>query len=397
MRLLGRKGTRSQMSTIQLPAEVAEMTARLIEDILDRDASNQLWIAITESAEVRESLGPRAADALADVCSLLEGHDLSDRIDRPPRPSKIIDRALHESLVIHPSEKSQRQHKLASVLGRILHLFEGDQTAEAISRVTEQASIETFPDLCSQADACAASLQLKMPRIHIARGEEKLFAPCMDKSPFVCLHLDYVFARPCVQHEERSIHMQPSELRAALGHQFEHIKSGHTPLLQLTDERLEALVLDQVPFLVRAPIRIASKAIGMTGANKAVKKVGDWLPDHSRSQRVVDTFGDLLPDRDQETILPDMVHDWVRSWIRGVEFSADRASLVVSGNAAAACSALIHLSEPFAKHHDLFRRNGLQSMLSADNEDDHAALERLRELVRFALSADYLTYISAGD
>lgn len=159
----------------------------------------------------------------------------------------------------------------------------------------------------------------------------------------------------------------------------------------MTPERLESLVLEQVPYLVRAPLKLATRAVGWTRANEAMRKIGDWLPEKSRPQRVAQTMGDILPEKDQETVLPEFVHEWVRCWIQGVEFSADRAGFLVSGSLSASCGAILCPTTAADECRD-WKREGLRGALE-NGLAGRARAERLRELIRFALSEDYLEHV----
>jgi hypothetical protein len=141
---------------------------------------------------------------------------------------------------------------------------------------------------------------------------------------------------------------------------------------------------------------LGTKVLGWTRANRAVKKVGELLPKKSRTQKVVNTVGELLPDAEQETVLPDVVHDWVRSWIQGVEFSADRAGLLLSGSIAASCKALLHLSSDYAPQISDVLQRGARWLLQEKADVDRATADRLRELLRFVVSEEYLTFVKGN-
>ncbi len=368
-----------------LPSGVDACRAWLEQDVTNAEAAQQL----------RDSLGEPphtpAQTALAEACAVLDGAGAWHSAIAPVPTPRTLDRTLHESLVIHPREKKERRHKLASLFGRVLHILEGDDVARAIARVTEKATPQTFPQLCQLTTECAKALAVDAPNVRIARGEEHLFTALVDKSPFLCAHYDFVSEGSVAP----LLRLSAAEMRFALAHNLEHVKSGHAALLQITPERLEDLILDEVPFLVRTPIRFGSKVLGWTRANKAVKKVGSWLPKKSRTQKVVNTVGELLPDAEQETVLPEVVHDWVRSWIQGVEFSADRAGLLLCGSVQAACAALLRLSPDYAPQASDILQRGARWLLKENADTDRAAAERLRELLRFAVSEEYLTFTVA--
>ncbi len=370
---------------LNLPSGVDACRAWLEKDPLNVEAARQL----REGIAAEEQRDNPALTALWEMCAVLEGGTLWNSVQVVDQTPRKFDRSLHESLVIHPREKQERRHKLASLCGRVLHLLEGDEGARTIARVTEKAAPQTFPQLCRVADECAQSLEMNAPEIRIARGEERLFTVMVDRSPFLCVHHDFV-SEGNVAAPQR---LSPAEMRFGVAHNLEHVKGGHAALLQISPERLEDLILEQVPFLVRTPIKLGTKVLGWTRANRAVKKVGELLPKKSRTQKVVNTVGELLPDAEQETVLPDVVHDWVRSWIQGVEFSADRAGLLLSGSLAASCKALLHLSPDYAPQISDVLQHGVRWLLQEKTDVDRATADRLRELLRFAVSEEYLTFV----
>jgi len=350
---------------------------RLEEDPLSAEALGELRSALRTA-----SGKPAALGALSDLCDVLDGIPNSESA----RPlGKALSKGEHEGLVVHPREKQERRHKLASLLGRVLHLLQGDHVARTVTRVCESGSESAYKSLDAANKGCAGFLGIPPPPVYIARGEEPLFTAMVDRAAFICAHHDFV--------ADSGGSLSESELRFAVAHQQEHIKNGHTALLQISAERLEALMLDQVPFLFRTPIQLASKAIGFSRANVAAKKIGDWLPDKSKTAKVFDTVGDLLPDKDQETILPEVVHDWVRSWIQGVEYSADRAGLLACGSIHSAVSAIIVLSPEFSEARG--KGAGIRALIAEAAPEDRAAADRIRELLRFAFSREYLAYVGA--
>jgi hypothetical protein len=363
----------------------------LPSDILERLTQDPLDVEAAKSLAAASALPPAIKAVVDEVCGVLEGGERwrePASVGGTPRP---LDKSLHESLVIHPREKQQRHHQLASLSGRILHLLDGNEEARAIARVTERAASMSYPRLSRLAAECARGLQMEVPDIHIARGEEWFCTVLLDKKPFLCVHRNWI--EP--EHPSPTTPpMTDAEARFALGHQIEHIKKGHTAFLQIGPTRLEALALDQVPFLVRTPIQLASKALGWTRANRAVKKMSTWMPEESAGQRIVETVGDLLPDQNQETLLPEVVHEWVRGWIQGVEFSADRAGLILSGSVTASCAALLRLSTEYSPQFPKLRDGGVRRLLQEKADKDRETSTRLLELLRFALSHDYLNFIA---
>ncbi|MCS6862193.1 MAG: hypothetical protein NZT92_17960 [Abditibacteriales bacterium] len=370
---------------LNLPSSVDACRAWLEKDPLNVEAARQL----REGIAAAEWHDDPALMALWEACVVLDGGaegNVVEAVDRTPRK---LDRSRHEALVVHPREKRERRHKLASLFGRVLHLLEGDETARAIARVTEKATPQTFPQLCRAVEACAQALDMNAPDIRIARGEERLFTVMVDRSPFLCVHHDFVSEGDGAAPQRLSL----AEMRFGVAHNLQHIKGGHAALLQISPERLEDLILEQVPFLVRTPIKLGTKVLGWTRANRAVKRVSELLPKKSRTQKVVNTVGELLPDAEQETVLPEVVHDWVRSWIQGVEFSADRAGLLLSGSLAASCQALLHLAPDYAPHISDARRRGVRWLLQEKADVDRTTADRVRELLRFAVSAEYLRFV----
>lgn len=363
---------------------------------LERDPTDP--VACRDLREHLSQAGPApVAHAFTAAADLLDGyapqHGAPVRERRLPRLGK----GLQESLVLHPRERAQRHHQLASVLGRLLHVLQGDETARAIARVTEKASPEHHPRLHRLSAACSRALEIAPPEIRIARGEELLFLPLVDRSPFLCIHAAWAAAPPEPENAERAhTGFSTAELLFALGHSLQHVHSHHTALLQLGSECLEALLLDQVPFLVRTPLKFASKAVGATRMNVAVKKVGERLPDRSRSRRVVNALGDLLPDHHQETFLPETVHEWVRAWVLGVEYSADRAGLLLCGSLRTAVSAMLRQSPALAPAVPELKTAGLRAVLLNHGETDRPCADRLRELLRFSLSHSYLEFVLAS-
>jgi hypothetical protein len=234
---------------------------------------------------------------------------------------------------------------------------------------------------------------VKAPDVHITRGADRLFTVLVDEAPFFCIQQDFTGEGATATAETMALPFSAAEMRFGLGRLTQHVRSGHAALLQLSPERLEGLILEGVPFLVRTPLKLATRTLGWTQANVAVKKVAGWMPQR-HLQWTVSALGDLLPGKGQETVLPEVVHDWVWSWIQGVEFSADRAGLLACGSLAAACSGLLRLSPAYAAHASTLLRHGARRLLQEEAAADRATAERLRELLRFALSVEYLSYVT---
>ena len=366
------------VSLLVLSDRLEGCRARLEADPLDVGALSELCREARPGAAAERALG-----SLNEVVSLLDSPPTKSGGRTPVKP---LSKGEHEGLVVHPREKQERRHKLASLLGRVLHLVQGDQVARTVTRVTEPAGEATYPELTNVNKACANFLGIPPPKVYIARGEEPLFTAMLDREAFVCAHHDYV--------SDSARGLTDGELRFAVAHQQEHIKNGHAALLQINPERLEGLMLDQAPFLFRMPIQLASKAVGLSRANLAARKIGDWLPDNSRTAKVFETVGDILPDKDQETILPEMVHDWVRSWIQGVEYSGDRAGLLACGSISSSASTIIALSPELSAAR--VKAGTLRKLIAESADEDRAAADRLRELLRFAFSREYLGYVASS-
>ena len=370
------------------PAALAEPLTRLQENPLDAEAAPLLRARLTTETALPASV--RAT--LEEVCEVLDGGARWTETARPERPPVVIDKSLHEKLVVHPHEKQDRRHQLASLLGRVLQLLDGNVMARSIATVTERATSTDYPRLCRLTEACAKSLEIELPDIHIARGQERICTALLDRKPFLCLH------RSWSEPDSAAADLLPltdAEMRFALGHQMEHIKKEHTAFLQVSPTKLESLVLDQVPFIARVPIQLASRALGWSRANQAMKRVSQWLPERSRSQRVAETVGDLLPDQNQETVLPEVVHEWVRSWLQGLEFSADRAGLLLSGSLAASAATIVRLSPDYAPQFTSLREMGARKLIQENADADRETASRLLELLRFTLSNDYLNFMHA--
>jgi hypothetical protein len=95
-------------------------------------------------------------------------------------------------------------------------------------------------------------------------------------------------------------------------------------------------------------------------------------------------------------VLPETVHEWVWSWIQGVEYSADRAGLIVSGSIAASSAAMLRLSPDCAPRMADFLQFGARRLLHDHLNADRPTADRLRELLRFAVSREYLAFVAAG-
>ncbi|MFN3651758.1 MAG: hypothetical protein ACK47B_19460 [Armatimonadota bacterium] len=364
------------MSVPVLTPQLDTLRRELSEQLADPGAAARLRSGI---GEARRSGRPGVLNALEEVCNVLDGGGWEPV--GSPEPAARLGGTLREQLVVHPREKRERQHQLASVLSKILHLFRGSDMARAVARVTEAATPPAYPGFCRLLAQCAATAEMEPPAVRVARGEERLFAVLLDRSPFLCVHRDFVAL------EERSPLPAPA-VRFGIGRCLEHLRGGHAALLQLSPDVLEAMVLDELPFLVRHPVKLASKVVGWTRANEAVRRVGERLPQQSAGQRMANTLGDLLPEHGQETVLPEAVHAWVRSWIQGVELSADRGGLLQAGSVSAACEGLLRFSPLVDADTHVLR--GARPLLTTAQSRERELAERLRELLRFALSEEYL-------
>jgi hypothetical protein len=370
------------LSRAEWPAGVEEARAALEIDPLDADAASQL----------RAALGPvwvpdAALDTLVEVCGLLDGGPRWPDADPSTAPPPALDPGLYDALVIHPREKEERRHRFASLVSRVLHLLEGDPTARTVAAVTEKAAPAAFPRFCRLVEECAGWSRVQpSPAARVARGEEKPFTVLVDDAPFLYVHLAYIDEAP------GGNPLPPPQLRFAVARLLQHVRGGHAALMQLSAERLETMVLNEVPFVFRVPVKVATKAVRWMRVRSAVKWVGGWFRPKSRTHRVVDTVGEMLPDRDQETVLPQMVHDWLWSWVEGVEFSADRAGLLACGNPAVACTAALSVERAWAERLPEARQRGLRRLIAEHGESDCLTADRLRELLRFALSEGYLAH-----
>jgi hypothetical protein len=85
----------------------------------------------------------------------------------------------------------------------------------------------------------------------------------------------------------------------------------------------------------------------------------------------------------------------VRSWLLGVELSADRAGLLAARSPAAAFAALLQLHAASAPDPALPADASLTDFLASP--PDRALSERLRELLRFCFSREYLAVLERGE
>lgn len=372
-------------SRLNLPTEAADCRPLLEQDPLNADAARRL------ADVLRDDHAEPARAALWEACAVLNGGGLWNPVQSPFRLPHALDDSLQESLILHPGEKQQRHHKWVSLLSRLVHLLEGDAVAHTITRVTAKATPDNFPHLCRSVADWAGLFKVKEPAVYLACGEDRLFSVMVDRQPFLCIHLDYLGGNrvgPC----ENLLALSSAELRFGVCRQLQHVRSGHAVLMQLSPERLEGLLLNELPFFVRHPVKLATRTIGLSQAGAAVKKVAGWLPGASRTQKVVQAVGDILPEKDQETVLPEAIHQWVRSWVQAIDYSADRAGLVAGGSVMASCSALLRLSPVYAPHVPDVLQRGARWLLT-ENAADRPAAARLRELLQFAFSEAYLGYV----
>jgi hypothetical protein len=377
---------------LNLPGVVADCRPLLEQNLLNGEAARQMREALGEHRPADPALA-----ALWEVCAVLYGGSRWRPADVPERPLPILEPPIHDALVLHPRESQQRQHLVASWGARMLLLLDRSDMARGIARVTEKAIPQTHPQLTHLTGECSRALQVPEPDIHVARGTERLFAPFTDKTPFLCIHQDYL-SEPAGGNGRQAAHyLSPPEMRFALAHQMEHIRGKHVALLQLSPEQMEGMLMDLVaPKLLQTPIRLAKSAWSWAQVNTVVKKVADKLPGKSITQRAVAKVEEYLPDEDRETILPETAHAWVRGWIQGVEYSADRAGLFVSDSVAASCAALLRVSPEYGLQVPDILQHGASWLLQENANADRGAADRLRELLTFAVSEPYLRFVRDG-
>jgi len=320
---------------------------------------------------------PLTTHSLLEALAVLDGGEAwLDRVESRKNAELGLP-VIPGSLVIHPREKAEQQHRVASFLARGLHLLEGDDIARAVRGVTGRTSETEHPGLHETAARCAKELDVECPDIHVARGDIPYFSAFLDRSHFLCIH-------------EQFLDEPAAPLRFALGGQLQHIRGKHVAVLQLRAQRLEGFIIDEIPFLIRTPMVAATRVVGWTRANLAARKMGQMLPKGSGGRRAMSALGDFLPDKDQETVLPEVVHDWVRRWIQGVEFSGDRAGLFLCGSIAVASAMLLRLSTESRDTTELMKR-GARDLLKDPEALDRDTADRLEELLRFSLSTDFLS------
>lgn len=357
-----------------LPHPMEQHRAALEQDPTNVDAASSLRLLLAESDG---RLHPAMMRELRTWLEVMIGPWPRPFVVGDAASAPRIPDAVQEELLVHPREREGRQHQYASVFGRVLHLLEGDDLSRSVLSVTEEAVGPEYAPLRREVERCAHTLGTPAVPIHIARGRQAVARCLVDADHYLLLHLSLI--------DPSGTPLSELERRFLVARLLRHQKSGHAPLLQITPERLEGLVLDQVPLLVRAPLKLATRAVGRTGMNEWARRAADRLPDQSRSKSWMQTVGELLPDKEQETLLPGQVHTWVRGWIRGVELTADRAGLLLCGDLPSAVTTLIRLSTGSPA-----TPTPLQRSLAETKENVPELVDRLRELMRFAISLPYL-------
>src|SRR5687768_10374685 len=144
------------VSLVVLPEKVDRLRASVEADPLNAEALGELREAIRLGGGK-----PSALETLSEACNVLDGSGRADAATAPMR--KPLSKSEHEGLVIHPREKQERHHKLASLLGRVLHLLQGDQAARTVTRVCDSGTDKTYPALDSANKACAGFLGIQSP------------------------------------------------------------------------------------------------------------------------------------------------------------------------------------------------------------------------------------------
>src|SRR5688500_4686936 len=134
--------------TIRIPDEIEVLRARIEIDPLNAEMLGELREALRPGGGKPGVLG-----TLVDACEAIDGGARAESVVKPIR--KPLSKAEHEGLVVHPREKQERHHKLASLLGRVLHLLQGDESARTVTRVCESGTDKNYPALDSANKACA--------------------------------------------------------------------------------------------------------------------------------------------------------------------------------------------------------------------------------------------------
>jgi hypothetical protein len=369
-----------------IPPLLQDSVARLEQEPLDANAARVL----------REDLpGQRTPplESLAQVCAILEGGSTWPA-ESPGSVEGPLGDEEHEDLIRHPQEKNQTHHRWASFFGRALHLMEGNAAARVIEQASEQASSRKYPTLCRLTAHCAGLLGMEIPLVYIGRGSDRAFAVLVNSRPYLYVHRSWLGEPRQEESDGEDAPLSDPELLFALGRHLELIKGGHVALIQLSPEEMEGLVLDQLPLVVTVPLKVTSKAVGWTGINRAIKSVSGWFSQGSRTQTALNAMGAALPDRDQETILPETALDWVRSWVQALDYTADRAGLLLCGNFASACTTILRLCPAHAKQLPEIQQRGLRSFLQQKEGLNQAVAARLRELLRFTFSPGYLSFVA---
>lgn len=357
--------------------ELEKWRSRLEDDPLDILAAAELRTALAAGATAPAA---PALGALVDVLDGASGPEVT-----LPAPS-VLPRSTLQDLLTHPREREERQHLFASLAGRLLHLLEGHETARAVTLYCETPGPTRQPLMGIHLELCRA-LDFEEPvEIRLAAGSEPVFAPFLDRAPVLLIHRSFL--------PEASASTPTAELRFLLARSLAHVRRGHTALLQLGPERLENVLLDSLPLKASGPIRLAARAVGSIGVGDAARKAAGWLPERLPGRKAVRALAELLPERGQETVLPDSVHDWVRGWIQGVELTADRIGLLLGGGIRGAASGILRQSDALRSYAG-DAMPGLRDLLSTGGDLDRLSVERIRELLRFAASRPYLDYVSS--
>lgn len=357
------------------PEELAAWCQRLADEPGDADAAHALKSTVlrTEREATRQ--------VLHEVVTVLEGPGWTDLAEAAPALRRQADATLQETRILHPLEKEQQQ-QLTSMAVRSLQLMTGSDSAAAVRSVTEPLSALGYPRTSRLLAECAGLLELRQPAAHVLRGSERAFGVRIDQSPFLVIHRDYLDEGPKLTTAAPLEPLTRSELRFALGRNLQHIRSGHAAYLQLRPERL-AQMLERVPNVARIPVQL----------NQTLKKLADWLP-ASSLQTASSVVSSLLPESEPQ-ILPEGLVEQVRNWLLALEYSADRAGLLVCGSVAAACAGIVRTTAPTAEcAPDLIRQGG--RALLRRNDLDRGVVLRLRELLRFILSDQYLAFVNGA-
>lgn len=287
----------------------------------------------------------------------------------------------HDEHLIHPDE-----HRRSVALHRLSARWAcGQRDDEALRTHCERAGRKRYPELCEQVERIARFLDIPAPPVHLSRQQAGACAMGRGKKPFILLakaHLE----------EDNPRKLSAKQLSFALASQAEHIRAGH--LLFTRAEYLTGIKERGVDLALMAGEWLGAR--GLMGAKKAkVFKVAkpvwgarnaagsEWLALTSDAARAQSTalarWGKshaLHHGHDEDD--GSLSRRDLAQFSRVARYTADRAGLLACGDLRAAVEAMHQLAS--------------QSGATPDSEID----ARIDELIRFALSEEYLELHLAG-